>query len=270
MHGFEALKPHPIISNKLILEIQRIIIMNAAGYRRVPGTNLKNQRGEVIYTPPQDYQQIDELMSNLVLFMNDGELSELDPLIKMAILHHQFESIHPFYDGNGRTGRILCILYLVAQDLLDMPILYLSRFITQNKAEYYKLLQEVRDAQKSDVAWQKWIVFILRGIEESAQASLKLVSEIARLMQEFKLIARPALKKKYSHELLNHLFSHPYTKIAHLEKALNVSRITATERLEKLVKLGLLVKKKMKRSNYYINTSLYHLFSGKTADDFLT
>ncbi len=266
MHGFQALSPHNIISNKLIIEIQRIIEKNEAGYRKLPGTTLKDQRGGVVYMPPQDHQEIDALMENLVAFINDEQLSDLDPLIKMAILHHQFESIHPFYDGNGRTGRILCIIFLVAQGLLDLPILYLSRYITQNKGEYYRLLQSIRDAaageqeEQTQQQWQHWVLFMLRGVEETAQTSLKLVEKIAQLMQEFKHTVREALGRQYSHELVNHLFSHPYTKIAHLEKALEISRQTATKRLDQLVALGVLEKQKRGRNNYYINSALYGLF----------
>ncbi len=260
MYGFRALSPHAIISNSLIIDIQKIILKKTAGFRRLPGTMLKDQRGAVVYMPPQDHQVIEDLMENLVCFINDERFCELDPLIKMAILHHQFESIHPFYDGNGRTGRILCILYLVAQGLLDLPILYLSRYITQNKAEYYRLLQAVRDAEDKEQAWQQWILYMLRGVEETSKASLTLVERIAELMQDFKFKVRPVLGRQYSHELLNHLFSHPYTKIAHVESALGVGRQTATKRLEDLVQLGVLEKQRKGRFNYYINTALHGLF----------
>lgn len=134
-----------LITQNHILEIQKTLEQNDAGYRRVPGTVLKNEfTGETVFTPPQDYSTILKLMNNLEKFINNPKMSDLDPLTKMALLHFQFETIHPFYDGNCRTGRILNILFLVQQDLLDLPILYLSRFIIQRKADYYRLLQEVR------------------------------------------------------------------------------------------------------------------------------
>jgi Fic family protein len=144
--GFGLVRTQKVITNSTILTIQRILEQNDAGYRKVPGTSLVNQQtGETVYTPPQHPQEIEDLMQNLVAFINDDTLTNLDPLIKMAVMHHQFESIHPFYDGNGRTGRILNILYLVQQELLDLPVLYLSRYIIQHKADYYRLLQRVRD-----------------------------------------------------------------------------------------------------------------------------
>ncbi|NTW33913.1 MAG: hypothetical protein HGB12_15075, partial [Bacteroidetes bacterium] len=152
-NGFEIVKLKGFISNNHIIQIQALIENNDAGFRKLPGTSLKNeQTGEIVYTPPQSYDEIAELMSNLEKFMNDNALSDSDPLVKMAIIHHQFESIHPFYDGNGRTGRIINILYLVKEKLLHIPILYLSRYINQNKGNYYRLLQEVRSSN----AWEEW------------------------------------------------------------------------------------------------------------------
>lgn len=144
--GFETARQSKIIRLSDILAVQQNLEHNTAGLRKLPGTDLKNARtGEVVYTPPQHADDIAVLMENLILFINDDSLCEADPLVKMAIIHHQFESIHPFYDGNGRTGRILNILYLVTQDLLNLPVLYLSRFIIHNKADYYANLQAVRD-----------------------------------------------------------------------------------------------------------------------------
>ncbi|WP_310394322.1 Fic family protein [Hymenobacter sp.] len=144
--GFGLVREHGFLSSNHLVQIQAELEHNNAGYRRLPGTALKNaQTGAVVYTPPQDHATILDLMANLEQYLNDDTLSEADPLVKMAVLHFQFESIHPFYDGNrrsasanGRTGRILNILYLVLKDLLDLPVLYLSRFITQHKADYYR------------------------------------------------------------------------------------------------------------------------------------
>jgi len=149
--GFELVRHSKILSEAHIFEIQEGLEQNRAGYRKLPGTELKNvQTGQTVYTPPQDHETIKSLMNNLAIFINDDALSDLDPLVKLAIIHHQFESIHPFYDGNGRTGRIINILYLVIKDLLDLPILYLSGFIIENKAEYYRLLQSVRETNEWD------------------------------------------------------------------------------------------------------------------------
>ncbi|MGL4807012.1 MAG: Fic family protein, partial [Bacteroidales bacterium] len=150
--GYNLIKAQGLLTNKIIKRIQEVLEGNSAGFRNVPGTKLEDSSKNVVYMPPQDGIAINSLMNNLEQFINNDELSDLDPLIKMAVIHHQFESIHPFYDGNGRTGRILCILYLVNKGLLEMPILYLSRYITQNKSEYYRLLQEIRDTEGSEQA----------------------------------------------------------------------------------------------------------------------
>ena len=156
--GYNLVKQNKILTTNNIIEIQQVLEKNNAGLRKVPGTTLKNQQtGEVIYEPPQDYSTIKNLMSNLEIFMNDDTLTDLDPIVKMAIIHFQFESIHPFYDGNGRTGRIINILYLVQNNLLEIPILYLSRYVIQNKGKYYALLQGIRDNGN----WEAWILFIL-------------------------------------------------------------------------------------------------------------
>ena len=180
----------------------------------------------------------------------------------MAIIHHQFESIHPFYDGNGRTGRIINVLYLVINSLLDLPILYLSRYIISNKAEYYQRIQAVRDHND----WENWILYILKGIEEIAGQTIQLVKEISKLMLNYKAEIKKILKKSYSHELINNLFSHPYTKVEFVMKDVGVTRITATLYLNKLVKAGLLTKEKSGRTNYYFNPPLIELFMNNSTD----
>lgn len=192
------------------------------------------------------------LMANLEKFINDNGFSDLDPLVKMSIIHYQFESIHPFYDGNGRTGRIINILYLVLQGLLDLPVLYLSRYITQNKQEYYSVLQSVRDTED----WESMILYLLKGVEITAQQTIGLITNIKNLMQHTKNRLRTELPKIYSQDLINNLFKNPYTKIEFLQKDLNVSRQTASNYLDEIVKLGILEKIKMGKTNYYINPSL--------------
>ena len=259
--GFTLIRNSKLLTNNIIKQIQSELEMNSAGFRTVPGTTLKNNRGEVVYTPPQDGNEIIRLMDNLERFINDKNMSDIDPLIKTAIIHHQFESIHPFYDGNGRTGRIIAVLCLVINDLIDLPILYLSRYITHNKAEYYRLLQEVRNNDGNNKQeWEDWILFMLKGIEETSAETIRLVKGISALMMEYKQKLRPLFGKQYKHELLNNLFSHPYTKIEFIERDMMVQRQTASKYLDMIVDAGLLFKIKPGRSNYYMNKKLIDLF----------
>ena len=259
--GFTLIRNSKLLTNNIIKQIQSELEMNSAGFRTVPGTTLKNNRGEVVYTPPQDGNEIIRLMDNLERFINDKDMSDIDPLIKTAIIHHQFESIHPFYDGNGRTGRIIAVLCLVINDLIDLPILYLSRYITHNKAEYYRLLQEVRNNDGNNKQeWEDWILFMLKGIEETSAETIRLVKGISALMMEYKKKLRPLFGKQYKHELLNNLFSHPYTKIEFIERDMMVQRQTASKYLDMIVDAGLLSKIKPGRSNYYMNIKLIDLF----------
>ena len=258
-HGFELVRNSKILSEANIIAIQEVLEQNRAGYRKLPGTELKNvQTGQTVYTPPQDYDSIKTLMNNLTLFINDDSLSDLDPLVKLAIIHHQFESIHPFYDGNGRTGRIINILYLVIRDLLDLPILYLSGYIIENKSEYYRLLQSVRETDN----WESWVIFILRGVEQTAGETIFLVEQIRSMMTKYKQGLRKDLPKLYSQDLLNNLFRHPYTKIEFVEEELGVSRKTASLYLRQLVEKGYLKLLKIGRSNFYLNEPLFNLFVG--------
>lgn len=264
VHGFSIVRKQMMLTNNTIKSIQEKLEHNSAGFRSVPGTALKKNDGEVVYTPPQNHQQILEYMNNLEKFINVSELSDLDPLIKMAIIHHQFESIHPFYDGNGRTGRIINVLYLVMSDMLDLPILYLSRYITRNKGEYYRLIQAIRDNDgNNQKEWEEWILFILKGVEETAEDTIRLVKGIGDLMNKFKNILRPAFGNRYKHELLNNLFFHPYTKIEFVQRDMIVERKTAAKYLEKIVEIGLLQKIKIWNTNYYVNAGLVELFMNR-------
>ncbi len=241
-----------------ILNIQSIIEPDKAGLRKLPGTVIGNTAtGEVVYTPPQHPDEISALLDNLVTYINDDAGSELDPLIKMAIIHHQFESIHPFYDGNGRTGRIINILYLVKNNLLDLPILYLSRYIVRTKSEYYRLLQAVAD----NGVWEEWILYIIKGIEVTARETIEFIHQIKTLVADAKQKMRTELPKIYSQELLNNLFFHPYTKVQFVVDQLGVTRITATRYLNELTNKGFVTKHKMGRTNYYINEPLVRLIT---------
>ena len=258
-NGFGLISKNGILTNKDIIEIQSELEKNNAGFRKVPGTALKNtSTGEIIYTPPQDYNTILGLMRNLEQFINDGALSDFDPLVKMAIIHYQFESIHPFYDGNGRTGRIINVLYLVMNGLLDLPVLYLSRYIIQRKGDYYKLLQEVRETDN----WENWVFYLLNGIEQIAKETIVLIEKIRELIFVYKNLLRNNYKF-YSQDLLNNLFKHPYTKIEFIVNDLGVSRITASKYLTQLSKDGLLRREKLGTGNYYVNEKLIELLTLK-------
>lgn len=256
--GFSIVANTKLLTNATILEIHQELEQNNAGYRSVPGTELKNDKtNEVVYTPPQNREQIRTLMANLIDYINDGVMHDIDPLIKMAVIHHQFESIHPFYDGNGRTGRIVNILYLVACGLLEIPVLYLSRYVIQNKNEYYRLLQHVRDTGE----WEEWILYMLQGVETVSRQSIELIKSIKVLMQDYKLHIRGRYKF-YSQDLLNNLFRHPYTKIEFLQNELQISRQSASKYLNDLAndEKAILTKVKVGRDYFFINQSLMDLF----------
>lgn len=259
--GYEAVQKSGLIRLETVLSVQSELERNRAGLRKLPGTVLKNEAtGSVVYEPPQDAAEVESLMANLIDFIHadDG----LDPLLRMAITHHQFESIHPFYDGNGRTGRILNLLILQRDGLLDLPVLYLSRYITTTKPDYYRLLQEVRDQE----LWVDWCLYMLRGVSVTSRSAITLVKAFRDLMQETKHDLRDRLPKIYSQDLLNNLFRHPYTKIEFIERDLGVSRPTASKYLEQIASAGLLRKQKMGRTNFFINDPLYRLLSGVTLD----
>ncbi len=258
--GFGLVRGNSLLTNNMIQQIQSVLVGNRAGFRKVPGTELRDNHGTVVYRPPQDGNDVLRYMGNLETFINNRELTNLDPLVRLAVIHHQFESIHPFYDGNGRTGRIVCILFLIVNELLDLPVLYLSRYITQNKQEYYRLIQAVRESDGNVADWRAWTSFLLKGIEQTAEHTILIVNGIKKLMDAFKQALRPAFGVVYKHELLNHLFFHPYTKIEYMQRAMSVSRPTAAKYLDAIVKLGLLEKVKVGRSNYYVNQKLVDLF----------
>jgi Fic family protein len=238
----------------MIIEIQAIIEKNDAGIRKVPGTTLINETtGDVIYTPPYGEHIIREFLSNLEIYINDDSFHNIDPLIKLAIIHYQFESIHPFYDGNGRTGRIINVLYLVLKGLLDSPILYLSRYILNNRASYYTLLQNVRDFGN----WEEYIIYILAGIEETAVETLRIIRQINDLFNDTASRIKKELPKIYSKELVELLFFEFYTKTSFIEKGLGITRKTAASYLTQLVNIGILKSEKIGRDKIYMNLNLF-------------
>jgi Fic family protein len=259
--GYEAVRDSGLIRLETVLKVQAELEQNHAELRKLPGTVLKNEAtGQTIYEPPQDAAEVEALMGNLIDFIHadDG----LDPLLRMAVVHHQFESIHPFYDGNGRTGRILNLLMLQRDGLLDLPVLYLSRYITTTKPDYYRLLQTVRDEGR----WGEWCLYMVRGVTMTSRSAITLVKAFRDLMLKTKHELRKQLPKLYTQDLLNNLFRHPYTKIEFIEHELRVSRPTASKYLEQLTTAGLVRKQRMGKTNFYINEPLYALLSGVTLE----
>lgn len=254
--GFEQIKEDGFINTNTIVKIQGTIEHNNAGIRKLPGTELKNSiTGETIYTPPQSEQEIRSYLKNLEDFINTED--DIDPLIKVCLIHYQFESIHPFYDGNGRTGRILNILYLVLNNLLDSPILYLSKYINKTKQEYYRLFTDVRENDN----FEDWILYILKGVEVTSKETIELIEKIQNEMKNYKEEFRNKLPKIYSKELLESLFYEVYTKISYIEKTCCVTRLTATSYLNQLEDIGLLESEKIGREKIYKNIRLIKLLS---------
>ncbi len=254
--GYEIIKEKEFISTNILVELQGMIEHNKAGIRKNPGTKLINSKtGEVIYTPPQDEKEIRDLLKNLEDYINEND--DVDPLIKMALIHYQFESIHPFYDGNGRTGRILNVLYLVLNNLLDSPILYLSNYINKNNDEYYRLFTEFRENSN----YEDWIIYILKGIEETSKNTIELIKLIQEEMEAYKQDFITKLPKIYSEELLDSLFYEVYTRINYIEERCHVTRQTAATYLNSLVEAGLLEFEKIGRESIYKNTRLINLLS---------
>lgn len=256
--GFDRLRDgQGLLTSNLIIEMFRMLKGHDGGFRQTPGTSLKSEAtGEIVYVPPQDGADIITHMTALEKFINGPDEDGLDPLVKMALIHHQFESIHPFPDGNGRLGRIINVLYLVKAGLLDSPILYLSRYITTHKRDYYELLQSVRDTGD----WEPWLLYMLEAVAETSQQTLQLIEGIKALMADYKSRIRGGHARIYSQDLLNNLFRHPYTRIDFVADDLKVSRQTASKYLEQLTASGLLEKQVEGRNNYYINQPLVELF----------
>lgn len=263
-YGFKKVKETGFITNNTIIEIQAILEETRAGYRKLPGTVLKNSlTNETIYEPPQHIEEITYLMDNLERYINDNDFSSEDALLKMAIIHHRFESIHPFYDGNGRTGRIINVLYLVKDGLLDIPVLYLSRYINQYKTRYYELLQKTSVENQ----WEEYILYMLKGVEETSKQTIEIIRGIRDLMQTQKDLLKTKLSKIYSQDLLNNIFMHPYTRVSALSQALSVQGRTAKKYLDELDGVGILEKKVLnKKSALYINVDLMKLLSGVNKD----
>jgi Fic family protein len=256
--GYARVQSSGLLTVNHIIEIQAELERNNAGFRKLPGTALKSSDGQTVYTPPQDPAEIIALMRDLERFINDAALMQVDPLVKMALIHHQFESIHPFYDGNGRTGRIINVLYLVKEGLLDSPVLYLSSHIVRTKPDYYRLLQTVRAEDR----WEEWVLYMLDAVEQTAVQAVATVRAIQAAVQDYKERIRAGYKF-YSQDLINNLFMHPYTMIEYVQQELQVTRMTATKYLDALAQAGFVQKLKPGRDSYYVNVALNAILTGE-------
>lgn len=253
--GFSSLIKRPLSVNTFI-EIFQIIKQSDAGIRKTTGTKISNG-SETLYTPPEGEAIIREKLSNLEAFIHTED--SLDPLVKMAIIHYQFEAIHPFIDGNGRTGRIINILYLIEKGLIDIPVLYLSQYIITNKNDYYEGLRKVTE----DKEWEAWILYMLKAIEVTSIQTKAKILAIRELMDASQEKARSLGGKAYSKELVELIFEHPYSKIKFLEDRGLAKRQTAAEYLKTFESIGLLRSQKIGREIYYINDALIDILINK-------
>ncbi len=259
-HGVDVIREHPFLSTHLAIEIVNIIKENKAGIRNLPGTKLQNPNTrEVIYTPPEGQDLLRRKLANLEKFSNDSS-SDLDPLVRAGVTHYQFEAIHPFFDGNGRTGRILIILQLIMNQLLEIPILFLSRFIIEHKPQYYRNLHAVTERGE----WEGWLLYMLEAIEKTAQGTTETINSIRDLMAETLADAKRKLPKPvFSKELIELIFEQPYCKIRFVENAGIAKRLTATKYLRALEKAGFVVPTKRGTELIFINHKLWRLLTGE-------
>lgn len=256
--GMETLKKRPVFSTNLTVEIANTIKEHDAGIRKLPGTKIKNPTtGQIIYTPPEGEDVIRNKLANLERFCNQTS-GDLDPLVRMALMHYQFEAIHPFYDGNGRTGRILLILYLVMTGLLEIPVLFLSRFIIQRKSDYYRRLRRVTE----NAEWEEWLLYMLEAVEETAAATTEKINAIYRLLVETLEKARRVLPKRtFSKDLIELIFEQPYCKIRFVEEAGIAKRLTATRYLRDLEAKGFVRCVKRGTELIFVNHALWRLLT---------
>jgi Fic family protein len=254
--GFEILKKQGFISINNIIDIHKIIEPNVGDIRKIPGTEIINSKtGEIVHEPPQSYDEVMDYLTNLEKYIND-DTESLDPLIKMAIIHYQFETIHPFFDGNGRTGRLINILYLVMKNKLDLPILYLSKYIIRNKNEYYNLLSKCN----KDIHYiEDFIIYMLKGIEETSEFTINFIKKINESYLSTCTEMKEKLPKIYRKELVDLIYYEFYTKNIYFQQQLNLSRATATKYLKLLVKEGFLIEEKVGKEVIYKNKALFSL-----------
>ena len=255
-YGLEAMKKRPILSTNLFIKLVQIIKENSAGIRNAPGTQLKNpDTGKVVYTPPEGESVIREKLKNLEDFIHSKD--SLDPMVKMAIIHYQFEAIHPFFDGNGRTGRIILLLYLKFIGLLDLPALFLSGYILKHKNAYYKKLRAV--TEKND--WQSFILYMLEMLEQTARKDRNRIAQIETLMDEMGSEVQKQLPRVYSKDLMEVLFRLPYTKRQFLESAGLGNLKTVGNYLKELEKAGFLKSEQVGKEKLYLNYRLMEILA---------
>lgn len=251
--GYQLLKQRPL-STATAVRICRMIKGGDLDIRRVPGIALANpSTGAVIYTPPEGESRLRELLANWEIFLHQA--MDLDPLVRMAIGHYQFEAIHPFIDGNGRTGRVLNILFLIQEDLLTLPILYLSRYIIQHKRDYYRLLLGVTQEQQ----WEQWIIYMLLAVEETAKWTTAKIGAIRGLVEHTRQYVKRRLPKIYSRELIEVIFEQPYSRISNVVEKGIAKRQTAARYLKELVRVGVLVEQQVGNEKLFIHPKLMQL-----------
>jgi len=259
LSGYSNLINNGYISTNMIVDIHSIIEPNVGGIRKIPGTVILNtKKKEVLHTPPQSESEIRDYLSNLERYINYPELENIDPIIKMAMIHYQFESIHPFHDGNGRTGRILNVLYLVLENKISLPILYLSKYINQTKSTYYECLYNMR---LDDKYIKDYLLYMIKGVEEMSQFTIDFIDSFKNSMEKASILIKEKCPKIHSMELINYLFYDFYTKNEYLRANLNISRNTASKYLNELVEAGFLIEEKVGKEKIYKNAFLYELIS---------
>ena len=250
--GYHEVQKKKLITSNLLVKIVQGITQNMAGIRNLPGTAIKNvTHNTIVYTPPEGENLIKDKLFNLEKFINTDD--SYDPLIKMALIHYQFEAIHPFFDGNGRTGRILNVLYLVKEDLLQYPILYLSKYIIDHKNEYYEKIRKVTTHKM----WAEWVLFMLKAVESTSVYTRDKIFGIQTLLDETIALVKKEIPGIYSKELIEHIFKQPYTTIKKTRIYLDINVKTATKYLNELERIGILSSRKDWKEIIYINKKLY-------------
>jgi Fic family protein len=259
LQGYQSLRHRPL-ATRTAEEVCSLIKGKQMRVRNVPGTALAQTNGEVVYTPPAGEDLLRELLANWEKFLH--EATDIDPLVRMAVGHYQFEAIHPFTDGNGRTGRVLNSLFLISEGLLTLPILYLSRYVIRHKADYYRLLREVTKTDN----WETWILFMLQGVEETAQWTTAKIEAIRRLQGQTTTYVRRAAHRVYSFDLINLIFELPYCRIQSVTQRVIAVRQTASAYLKELVKLGVLEEKPVGREKLFVHPKLMRLLTRDSND----
>ncbi len=253
--GYLSIRERPVCTN-IAIKICQTIKNSDAGIRKVPGTTLKNpQTDKVVYTPPEGESVIRDKLANWERFLNENV--DVDPLIRMAVMHYQFEAIHPFIDGNGRTGRLLNILFLIQENLLDIPILYLSRYIINNKNDYYSNLRKV--TENGD--WQNWIIYMLEAVEQTSRWTTSKIFSVRSLLNHTCEYVRESVPKIYSRELIETLFSQPYCRISNVVETGIAQRQTASTYLKKLAEINVLEERTVGRERIYVHPKFLNLLT---------